>query len=46
MTTSTISTSTRSKGFRWLYIILGIVLFVFGIGILRHPVISYLGLAI
>ncbi|MCR9012253.1 HdeD family acid-resistance protein [Gabonibacter chumensis] len=46
MTTSTISTSTRPKGFRWLYIILGIVLFVFGIGILRHPVISYLGLAL
>ena len=45
MTTTSATTSTGPKGFRWLYLILGIVLFVFGIGIIRHPVASYFGLA-
>ena len=30
MTTTSATTSTGPKGFRWLYLILGIVLFVFG----------------
>lgn len=33
------------KGFRWLYILMGIILFIFGISIIRHPIASYLGLA-
>ena len=41
MTTTSATTSTGPKGFRWLYLILGIVLFVFGVGIIRHPVASY-----
>ena len=45
MTTTSATTSTGPKGFRWLYLILGIVLFVFGVGIIRHPVASYFGLA-
>ena len=45
MTTTSVTTSTGPKGFRWLYLILGIVLFVFGVGIIRHPVASYFGLA-
>ena len=44
MTTTSATTSTGPKGFRWLYLILGIVLFVFGVGIIRHPVASYFGL--
>jgi len=43
MTTTSATTSTGPKGFRWLYLILGIVLFVFGVGIIRHPVASYFG---
>lgn len=34
MTTTSVTTSTGPKGFRWLYLILGIVLFVFGVGII------------
>ena len=45
MTTTSATTSTGPKGVRWLYLILGIVLFVFGVGIIRHPVASYFGLA-
>ena len=45
MTTTSATTSTGPKGFRWLYLILGIVLFVFGIGIIRHPEASYFGKA-
>lgn len=45
MTTRTATTSAGPKGFRWLYLLLGIVLFVFGVGIIRHPAVSYFGLA-
>ena len=45
MTTRTATTTAGPKGFRWLYLILGIVLFVFGVGIVRHPAVSYFGLA-
>lgn len=43
--TTRATTLTGPKGFRWLYIIMGIILLVFGIGIIRHPAVSYYGLA-
>lgn len=46
MTTRTATTTAGPKGLRWLYILLAIVLFVFGVGILRHPAASYFGLAL
>lgn len=45
MTTTNTATSIAHNRFRWLYILLGIILFIFGIGILRHPVTSYFGLS-
>lgn len=45
MTPTTVTTSAGPKGFRWLYLLLGIVLFIFGVGIIRHPAVSYYGLA-